>query len=945
MANRILVYDNGKNIGIEGTADGQLPTWDAATSSWVPELPPVFGGEYFVATTGDDTTGNGSLSLPFKTIQKAVNAAKLDYADGVPVAINVAAGSYTDALTIDRYNTFIRGAGSRPEENRATQLVTSVVIDITSTTDVFNRQVGISGCFVSNNTNTPAVSVAGTGFFTVVLDNCYLATGNVGSSANAFACSNANARSIVTDCVMLVQAASAAAAIANLTAGSHQFGSTRLSHGSSVTATATSKALIVGGTASLFGDRLLIEPRTNGYQIDVTGTWTSTTTAKLVLSNSSVTNVAAGGLGLTTDISPAAGALAALLYEDAFTVASGNVVHSAVNAIVLYAQLAFLGASSTLDGITAVPLTVRTGATQADSLTLPNSTASRFLTTNASKAITALAGGTSQLIGYNSDGSTAVITLGTNLSMTGATLNATGGGGGGSGTVTSITAGTGLLGGTITTSGTISADFGTASGKVAEGNDSRFPPTPSAAGRIIYDTGTAWQALAAGTAGKVLQSNGAAAPSWETPAAGTVTSITAGTGLSGGTITSTGTIALANTAVTAAAYGSTAAKAVSFTVDAQGRLTAAAETDIAIAASQITSGSLGVERGGTGTASLATGGILLGAGTGPVTAKTLGAGELLIGSAVSGPDAATLTAGTGVAITNGNHSITVAIGQAVGTGETPTFVSAILSGLTAGRFVYTNASKQLTSLSDGAGTLAGYDTSGDPTAITLGTGLSMTGSTLSATGGSGTVTSVTLSTGTTGLLVNTNQTTQTITSSGTFTLSGTLGVANGGTGATSLAQYAVLLGAGASAVATAAPSTAGQVLTSNGASANPSFQSIPYDVAIEVPGVPDASSEVGHFIAVRAFTIKQHTGATLSYAYCKIPGTGGSTVFTLKKVTGANAGTASTIGTITFDAGAYSGTVSISADVSLSAGDRLRIESDGDTRNIDTPFFTFFAVL
>lgn len=51
---------------------------------------------------------------------------------------------------------------------------------------------------------------------------------------------------------------------------------------------------------------------------------------------------------------------------------------------------------------------------------------------------------------------------------------------------------------------------------------------------------------------------------------GTVTSITAGTGLSGGTITTSGTIALADTTVSAGSYTNT-----SITVDAQGRLTSA----------------------------------------------------------------------------------------------------------------------------------------------------------------------------------------------------------------------------------------------------------------------------------------------------------------------------------------------------------------------------------
>ena len=86
-------------------------------------------------------------------------------------------------------------------------------------------------------------------------------------------------------------------------------------------------------------------------------------------------------------------------------------------------------------------------------------------------------------------------------------------------------------------------------------------------GILRYNTTTAtFEGYANGVWGAIISGSG-------------VTSIATGTGLTGGPITSTGTIAIANTAVTAAAYGSSY-QVPTFTVNAQGQLTSAANTTI-----------------------------------------------------------------------------------------------------------------------------------------------------------------------------------------------------------------------------------------------------------------------------------------------------------------------------------------------------------------------------
>ena len=114
----------------------------------------------------------------------------------------------------------------------------------------------------------------------------------------------------------------------------------------------------------------------------------------------------------------------------------------------------------------------------------------------------------------------------------------------------------------------------------------------ASAGQILIGTGSglALGTLSAGTNININNQNGTITIS-SSNGGGTVTQVNTGSGLSGGPFSAVGTITLADTAVTAGAYGN-AAYSTTMTVDQQGRLTAAGSTLIAINGSQITGGTI-----------------------------------------------------------------------------------------------------------------------------------------------------------------------------------------------------------------------------------------------------------------------------------------------------------------------------------------------------------------
>ena len=253
-----------------------------------------------------------------------------------------------------------------------------------------------------------------------------------------------------------------------------------------------------------------------------------------------------------------------------------------------------------------------------------------------------------------------------------------------------------------------------------------------------------------------------------------VSNVATGTGLSGGPITSTGTISISNTAVTAASYG--AANTVgTFTVNAQGQLTAAANASIAINVAAVS-------------------------GAVPNTVNVIAGTGMSGGGALTGNVTLTNAGVTAFNTRTGNVTlsgtdVTTALGYTPGTGNgTVTSVTGTLPISSSGG-VTPNISISLANA-----TTDGYLSSTDWTTFNnKGTG-------------NGSVTSVDVLGGTTGLTTSGGP----ITTSGNITIAGTLVVGNGGTGVTSLTANAVVIGNATGAVTTVSPGALNNALISNG---------------------------------------------------------------------------------------------------------------------------------
>ena len=429
--------------------------------------------------------------------------------------------------------------------------------------------------------------------------------------------------------------------------GTYAAGTIGADGGSGVGATITRTSGISGispdGTTASVGDRILVKDQTspieNGIYVVTTvgGLFTAwvLTRASDYDNNTIATDVADGDFMFVTKGSVNADSGWVQTESSPIIVGTSNIT---------FTQFSGAGQITAGTGLTKVANTLSVG-TNAISATLFRQSVSNSLVGNS--------------LGSAAD--VQDIIVGGGLSLASGTLSVIGDG---TGSVTNVATGTGLTGGPITNTGTIS--MGTSGVTAGTFGDATNIPqiTVDALGRITVGTNIS---ITYGT--------------------GSVTSIVAGTDLTGGTITNTGTLDLGATGVTAGTYGSQLNTSI-VVVDNKGRITSASSGTITLGTGSVTSvainGSDGI--GVTGSPIIDNDTITLTLGT--ITPDAVSAVGAVTGSNLSGTNTGdqTITL-TGDVTGSGTGSFATTLGSVVTAGTYNQVVVGTKGLVTSGTFV------------------------------------------------------------------------------------------------------------------------------------------------------------------------------------------------------------------------------------------------------------------
>ena len=229
----------------------------------------------FVTKGGNDSTGNGSITKPFLTVQAAIDHASSSYPNfGQAVQIEIAPGLYTENVTLTRHNTYIVSSLKKAEQ-RSVTIKGNFTINCTVAAQKFNHIVGLEGIFFDNSEDSHSPTLLLTGSATsghlTYLKGCYVAQNSSNSNANAFKTSGLRFTDNVSGSKIVAQnttflAQKAGADVVSLDGGDVKIDSCEFYYSSGVTGSGS--GIKITGDTLVAGDRILIDIPTNGFAVD-----------------------------------------------------------------------------------------------------------------------------------------------------------------------------------------------------------------------------------------------------------------------------------------------------------------------------------------------------------------------------------------------------------------------------------------------------------------------------------------------------------------------------------------------------------------------------------------------------------------------------------------------------------------------------------------------------